>query len=311
MSKYLLRRLIQTIPTLLGISIVVFLSLRLIPGDPCRRIHGIKASAETIQNCRARLKLDDPIWQQYGSYLQQLSRGDLGVSYLYRKPAIALVAERLPVTGALALMSMVFAVMIALPLGILAAMKQGSWMDHGIRGLSTSSLAFPHFLIALGLMLVFSIHLRLFPISGYGDGLLEHIHHLTLPALTLALATAALLARGLRNSLLESLGKPYTTTAYGKGASRQRVFTRHAIPNALIPFVSLLGLNLVIIFGATVIVEQVFALPGLGSLMVSSIFNRDYEVVQSITLVFAVLVVMVNLLTDVSYAVVDPRIRYE
>jgi len=310
-GRFVFNRILQMIPIVFGISAIVFLSMRLVPGDICYRIHGIKVAPEVIENCRQQLSLDQPIYVQYYRYLEGLLAGNLGYSLIFRRPALELILERLPVTLYLAMFSMLLAVLISMPVGILAAVKRDSWVDHLIRGGTTLSLSLPHFVIALGLMLVFSIRLKLFPVSGYGRTPAEVLHHLFLPSLTLAVTVAVLLARGLRSSLIEILGEDYIRTARGKGVPRQLLFRRHSLPNALVSYVSLIGLNLVVLVGATVIVEQVFALPGLGSLMVTSIFNRDYEVVQSITLIFALLVVAINLITDLSYAYIDPRIRYE
>jgi peptide/nickel transport system permease protein len=310
MSKFILRRLLQLIPTVIGISIVVFLLLRLIPGDICRRLHGVKVSPEVIQQCRADLFLDKPVWFQYGKYVEKMLNGDFGESYLYRRPALELIQQRASVTLLLAFLSICFSVIISIPLGIISTLKKDSWLDHSIRGVSTATLAMPSFVIALLLMLIFSIRLDLFPISGYGDTFWEHIHHLILPAFTLAIAVSALLSRNLRASLLEVLGSDFIRASRSKGLTQRLVFINHAIPNVMVTYISLLALNLVYIIGSTVIVEQVFTMPGLGTLMITSIYNRDYEIVQSLTLIFAILVEIVNLGTDMIFPFIDPRIKY-
>ncbi|MDX1435491.1 MAG: ABC transporter permease [Anaerolineales bacterium] len=311
MTGYFGRRVLAFIPVLLGISILVFLLIRLIPGDPCRRIHGIKAPPEVIQECRQENHFDQPIYVQYVRFIEKLAGGDFGESYIFKRPALELIGQRLPVTLQLSALSIVLSVIISVPLGILAARSKDSPLDHGIRAVSTVALAMPAFVIAIGLMLVFSIRLGWFPVAGYGEGALDHLHHLFLPALTLAVTISVLLARNLRATLIEVMQSDYIRTARSKGLDSKRIFMRHAIPNSAITYISILGFNIVLLIGATVIVEQVFALPGLGSLMLTSISNRDYEVIQSIALIFALVAGVVNLGVDLAYPLIDPRVRYD
>jgi peptide/nickel transport system permease protein len=309
--NYLLRRLFQFLPTLLGITLIIFLVIRLVPGDICRQILGLKARPEAIELCRAQHYFDKPIWYQYIQYLNKLLHGDLGNSYLYRRSAFDLISEKLPVTLQLSGLSIFISILISVPLGILAAQKNESWLDYTLRGFSTTIISMPSFVIGLLLMLFLSLRLRLFPVSGYGDTFSSHLLHLFLPALTLAVTTSIILARNLRTNFLEILGQDYIRTARAKGLNHRIVFYKHVLRNALIPYISLLGLNLVWIIGGTVIVEQIFAIPGLGAYLLTSISYRDYEVVQSITLIFALLVMIINLLVDMLYPILDPRIQNE
>jgi peptide/nickel transport system permease protein len=313
LSNYLLRRLLQFIPVVLGITFVAFFLLRLIPGDPCRAIHGQFVPQEIIEQCRAEHGFQQPIWQQYLVYLSGFWTGDslAGQSLVYRRPAAEVLLERLPPTVFLVLYSSMLSVFIALPLGLGAALNPRTIVDRIIRGATATALTLPTFWLGLMLILTFSVKLRLFPASGYGVDLLGHLHHLFLPALTLAIANGALLARVLRRSLLDVLASPHVLTARAKGLPWRRALTHHVLRNGLISPITLLGLQLVWLIGGTVVVENVFALPGLGALLVQSILYRDYDLVQYATLLFALIVGGVSLLTDLAYPLLDPRVRYD
>jgi ABC-type dipeptide/oligopeptide/nickel transport system permease component len=310
-GKYILRRLVQLIPVLFGISLVVFFMIRLIPGDPAEVMLGERGTVEAREQIRRVLGLDRPIYEQYGLFLLRLAQGDLGDSFVLRKPAMPLILERFPRTLFLAIYGLVLSIVVALPLAMWSALKKDSLADQAIRGLVTITLAMPSFWIALLLILLFSVRLHIFPFAGYGENWLEHLLYLFLPALSIALASSAVLVRNLRAGILAVLQSDFVRTARAKGLPFGQVFTRHVLRNSLISTITLLGLHTAYAVGGAVIIETVFAIPGLGSFLLNSIFARDYPVVQAITLLFAVLVILVNLMTDVIYAFVDPRVRYD
>lgn len=307
--SFLGRRLLQLIPVALGITIVVFLMLRLIPGDPVRIMLGPRATPEGIASLERSLGLDKPLWQQYLYFVRNLVQGDLGRSLLYRQPVRDLVRERLPATLFLVVYSAALAVTITLPLAVLAARRKDRSVDQVIRGGTLLTLAMPSFWVGIIFMLFFSLKLDLFPVSGYGDTFLDRLYHLFLPALTIALSLSAILIRSLRSSIIDVARADFVDTARAKGLHERRIMAKHILRNALISTVTILGVNIGWLIGGTVVIEQIFAIPGLGQLMLSSISGRDYPMVQGITLVFAVLVVSVNILTDLTYAIIDPRVR--
>jgi peptide/nickel transport system permease protein len=306
------RRLLQLVPIALGVSILVFFLIHLVPGDPARTMLGTRATPQGIARLHEQWGLDESLPVQYQRFMERLVRGDLGSSLFYSVPAGRLVVERLPVTLWLVGLGTLLSVVIAVPLAALAAAKRDRPLDHVIRAVPLVGLGFPSFWIGLMLLLAFALNLgRLFPVGGYGEGPLGHLRSMFLPGLTVALAIAPILIRSLRASLLEVLESEYVTTARSKGLSERRVLVRHALRNAVISTVSVLGVNIGYLIGGTLVVEQVFALPGIGQLMINSIFQRDFPVVQAVTLVFAVLVVLVYLLTDIAHALLDPRVRFD
>jgi peptide/nickel transport system permease protein len=307
----LLRRFFQIAIVMVGITFVTFLLLRLIPGDPCRAIHGQLVPQEVIDRCRVEHGFDRPIWQQYLIYADNILHGDLGESLVYRRPALDVLWERVPVTVFLAVYSGLLSVIIALPLGLAAALHKGSLIDRLIRGTTATALTLPAFWIGWLLILAFSLQLHLFPASGYGETFLEHFHYLFLPALTLAIANGALLARVLRRSLLDVLAAPHVLAVQARGLPWRRVVIRHILRNGLISPATLLGLQLAGLLGGAVIVEKIFTVPGLGALLLESIANRDYALVQNATLFFALMVMAVSLLIDLAYPLLDPRVRHE
>jgi peptide/nickel transport system permease protein len=249
---------------------------------------------------------------QYGKFMGRLVHGDLGSSLFYGVGAGHLVLERLPVTLWLIGLGALFSVLIAVPLSVIAATHRDRVADHAVRVVPLVGLGFPAFWLGIMLLLVFGLHLgRLFPVGGYGEGLSGHLHSMFLPALTVALGISPILIRSLRAGLLEVLESDYVTTARSKGLSERRVLVRHALRNAAVSTVSVLGVNIGYLVGGTLVIEQVYALPGVGQLMINSIFQRDFPVVQAVTLVFSLLVVLVYLLTDVAHALLDPRVRFE
>ncbi|MDF2759663.1 MAG: binding-protein-dependent transport system inner rane component, partial [Thermomicrobiales bacterium] len=255
------------------------------------------------------LGLDKPIWEQYVYFMRNLSRGDLGISLLYRQPVRELVLERLPATLWLVVYSAVLAVMITVPLAILAARQKDRAVDQAIRGSTLLTLAMPSFWVGIIFMMFFSLRLGLFPVSGLGEGVRDRLYHLFLPSLTVALSLSAILIRSLRSSIIAVTLADFVETARAKGLTERRIMLKHILRNALISTITILGVNIGWLIGGTVVIENLFAIPGLGALMLSSISGRDYPMVQGITLVFAVLVVGVNILTDLTYAIIDPRVR--
>jgi len=311
MLVYVARRLIQLGPVLFGITLACFLLLRTLPGDPASLLLGARGGPEEIALLTQRLGLDQPLWRQYLMFLGDILSGSLGRSVVHQRPVIALVLERLPATLWLVGYATILAVLMTVPLAVLSAMRRGRPLDIAIRLGFTIVIAMPSFWLGLIFVILFAVWLPLFPTSGYGVGFLSRLHHTTLPAVVIALATASLTIRSLRSAILGVLGSDYVTTARAKGVSNGRLMRVHVLPNALISSISVLGAHTSWVIGGTVVVETVFALPGLGSLFVESIFSRDYPLIQGLTIVFAVLVVLINLATDLAYALADPRIRLE
>jgi peptide/nickel transport system permease protein len=310
-AAFLRKRLVQTIPVLLGIVLTVFLVVRLIPGDPARIMLGQRASEEKLAELRAELGLDQPIWQQFVTFVGNVAQGDLGNSLFYRRPVLEVIFERLPVTVSLVVLSVILSVAICLPLAVASAMRAGSVTDQTIRGLSTLSLAMPGFWLGLNLLILFAVVWPVFPLSGFGDGPADILWHLTLPAITITASLAPILIRTLRASLIEVMAAPHVQFARTKGLAEGRLVRRHVLRNGLMATVTILGVNIGWLMGGSVVVEQVFSLPGLGALIVNSISARDYPMIQGIALVFGLLVILINLITDLVYASLDPRVSYD
>jgi peptide/nickel transport system permease protein len=312
LGSYITRRLAHLVPTVAGVTILVFFLIHLVPGDPATTILGNQATTARVKLLRHAWGLDRPLPVQYGKFMGRLVHGDLGTSLFYNVGAGHLVWSRLPVTLWLIGFGTLLAVLIAVPLASLAASRRDKLTDHAVRTVPLVGLGFPPFWIGIVLLLVFALHLgRPFPVGGYGSGFPSHVHSMFLPSLTVALGIAPILIRSLRASLLEVFDSEYVTTARAKGISERRVLVRHALRNAIVSTVSVLGVNVGYLIGSTLVVEQVFAVPGVGQLMISSIFERDFPVVQAVTLVFAIMVVLTYLLTDVAHALLDPRVRFD
>ena len=312
LTSYVVRRLLQLVPIALGVTILVFFLIHLVPGDPARTILGNQATPERIALVRHDFGLDRPLLVQYERFMGRIVHGDLGSSLFYSVPAGPLVLQRLPVTLWLLGFGTLLSVLIAVPLAALAATKRNRWQDQLVRAVPLVGLGFPAFWLGIMLLLLFGLNLgRAFPVGGYGSGVLGHLHSMFLPGLTVALGIAPILIRSLRASLLEVLESDYIVTARSKGISERRVLLRHALRNAVISTVSVLGVNIGYLVGGTLVIEQVYGLPGIGQLMINSIFQRDFPVVQAVTLVFSVLVVLVYLATDVAHALLDPRVRFD
>jgi len=312
LGGYVLRRLLQLVPIALGVTILVFFLIHLVPGDPAATILGNQATPARVALLHHQWGLDRPIWVQYGKFMSRVVHGNLGDSLFYGVSAGHLVLQRLPVTLWLIGLGTLLSVLIAVPLAAVAATYRDRIPDHVVRAVPLIGLGFPPFWVGIVLLLVFGLHLgRAFPVGGYGNGFVGHLHSMFLPALTVAFGIAPILIRSLRASLLEVLESEYVTTARSKGLPESRVLVRHALRNAVISTVTVLGVNIGYLVGGTLVIEQVYALPGIGQLMINSIFQRDFPVVQAVTLVFSIMVVLVYLLSDVAHALLDPRVRFE
>ncbi|WOA50871.1 ABC transporter permease [Dickeya solani] len=307
--RFLLLRPLQMLPVLFGISLITFLLVRAIPGDPARLLLGIRSTPDAIARIRAQYGLDEPIWLQYFYFLRNLLRGEMGRSIVYKIDTLPLVASRVEPTLLLVLGSVLIALLLAVVLATLAVRYHGGLTDQIIRLVSTAGLGFPAFWLGIMLILLFSLRLGWFPVSGYGSNWAERLHHLFLPCLTVALALSAVLTRNLRVSLLAELKSDYVVAARARGQPERRIFWRHVVPNSLVPTLNLLAVNIGWLIGGTVVIESVFALPGMGQLLVRAIFSRDYMVVQGVVMLFAVATVTVNLLADLLTVALDPRIR--
>ena len=294
---------------LLGISIVSFGLIQLTPGDPARMILGNKASVEAVEAVRERMGLNEPVLQQYGNYMLNLVQGDLGESLRYQQPVSELIMQFLPVTGFLALYVIVLTVPLTILLGILAARNRGRWIDQLIRMTSVLGMTMPVFWLAMLMLRIFSVELGWFPVSGFGTGFVEHLHHLFLPAVSVSIYLIPVLVRNLRAALLEEMNADYVVASRSKGLPEGYIFRRHILKNASLPTLNLFGVLITWLIGGTVIVELVYAIPGLGTLMFNAILGRDYSVIQGLTLFYAFSTVIITLVTDMLSALIDLRIE--
>lgn len=306
MFRYVLKRLLLALPVLLGVSVVVFVAIRLIPGDPALLMAGQAATQEVVQQIRTSLGLDQPLPVQYLYFLRNVIRGDLGRSLFNGAPVVEELAQRFPRTVRLALASILVASLIGIPSGVFAATRRSSWADTLVMVVALAGVSVPVFWLGLNLILVFSVRLQWLPAFGY-----ETWRHLLLPSVTLGAASAAIVARMTRSAMLEVLSQEYVRTARAKGLGERVVVNRHALRNALIPVVTILGLQLGTLLSGAVLTETVFAWPGIGRLLVEAVLARDYPVIQGATLLIAATFVALNVLVDVLYGLLDPRIRYE
>jgi peptide/nickel transport system permease protein len=313
MLVFLLRRLLSTIPVLLIVSVLVFLLLRLTPGDPAAILAGDQATTEQIAQIRENLGLNRSIPEQYLIWLGHMVRGDLGQSFYYKTEVVTLIGQRIEPTMSLALITIVVAVLVAVPLGVLAAWRAGGWLDRALMGFSVLGFSVPVFVLAYLLIWLLSMRLGVLPVQGYqrfANGAGPWLYHLTLPAITLSVIYIALIARVTRASVLETLGEDYIRTARAKGLPEIKVLLRHALVNAAVPIVTVIGIGVALLIGGVVVTESVYAIPGLGRLTVDAVLARDFPTIQGIILFFSFIYVMVNLLVDLSYVFFDPRIRY-
>ena len=307
MFKYIIRRVMLALVTLVAISMVIFWLLRVLPGDPALMLAGEIATQEEIDTIRARYNFDKPIPVQYYYFLQDIVHGDLGDSLKSSEPVVDEIAARFPATLQLAVISIILAAGIGIPLGVLAAIKRYTWVDSFISVSTLFGVASPVYATGLLLMLVFAVKLHLLPAAGRGDNWQSAI----LPSITLASFSMALIARMTRASVMEVISEDYVRTARAKGQTNLIVITRHVLRNALIPVVTVVGLQFGSLLGGAILTETIFAWPGLGQILVSSMYSRDYPMVQGLVLLFAALVILVNLVVDILYIVIDPRIRYD
>ena len=313
MIHYILRRLLQTVPVLFGVSLLVFAIMHVVPGDPVRLIAGPDAPESVIARVRAELGLERPLYVQYVSFLSRALHGDLGRSLRSRSPVAGEILSRFPATLELTTVSMVMAVLVGIPLGLIAAVRRSSWVDYLAMGTSLATLSMPIFWVAIVAIWLFSLHLGWLPVSGRAGPVWhwEGLRHVLLPAATLATTSVAIISRLTRSGMLDVLGREYVTTARAKGVPPSSVVGNHALANALIPVVTVVGLQYGFLLGGAVVTETIFAWPGVGRLAITAILQRDYPVVQGCVLLVAVVFVLVNLLVDLLYGWLDPRIRYE
>ena len=313
MYKFLARRLLATIPVLAIVAVLVFLMLRLTPGDPAAILAGDAANTDQIARIREGLGLDRPLIVQFGIWAKSILSGDLGESFYFKMKVTALIGQRLEATVSLAVLTIIVAVSTAVPLGVLAAWRFGGWFDRMLMGFSVMGFSVPVFVLAYILIWIVSLKLGWLPVQGYkpiGEGFWPFLKHLILPAITLSVIYIALIARVTRASVLEALGEDYIRTARAKGLPESRVLIRHALANAAVPIVTVIGIGIALLIGGVVVTESVYAIPGLGRLTVDAVLARDFPTIQGVILFFSVVYVMINLLVDLSYVFFDPRIRY-
>ncbi|HZF84676.1 MAG TPA: ABC transporter permease [Burkholderiaceae bacterium] len=313
MLAFLLRRIVATLPVLVVVALIVFLMTRLAPGDPAAAIVGDNATTENLAKVRANLGLTDPLPVQFARWSGQLLQGNLGESFFMKKPVAELIGQRIEPTLALAGVTLVLTLLIAIPLGVLAAWRHGGWLDRALMSFSALGFSIPVFVIGYLLIWLFALQLQWLPVQGYNriaDGFWPWLRNLVMPSVALSVIYVALIARVTRAAVAEAMTEDYIRTARAKGISEARVLMRHALANAAVPIVTVIGIGIALLIGGVVVTESVFAIPGLGSLTVDAVLSRDFPLIQGITLFFSVIYVLVNLLVDLSYLAFDPRIRY-
>ncbi|MEM7023323.1 MAG: ABC transporter permease [Pseudomonadota bacterium] len=313
MIAFVCRRVLATIPVLAMVAIFVFLMLRLTPGDPAAIIAGDNATATQIAEIRERLGLAEPILKQFVIWVGDLLCGDLGESFFFKAQVSELIGQRVGPTLALATVTIIITVVIAVPLGVLAAYKHGSWIDRLVMAFSVIGFSVPVFVLGYVLIYLLAMEIKLFPVQGYrsiADGFWPFLHRLILPSLTLSVIYIALIARITRASVLDVLGEDYIRTAYAKGLTNRVVLMRHALRNAAVPIITVIGIGVALLIGGVVVTESVYNIPGLGRLTVDAVLGRDYPTIQAVILLFSFVYVLINLLIDLSYSLLDPRIRY-
>ncbi len=313
MFAYIIRRILATIPVMAVVAIFVFALLYLSPGDPAAIIAGDTATVDDIARIRAHLGLDRPVYIQFGTWVWRLLHGDLGISIFTNLPVAKLIEQRLEPTAALSLATLFVSVVVAIPMGVLAAWRAGSWIDRVVMVFAVLGFSVPVFVLAYILIYVFAIWADVLPVQGYvsiTQGVRPFLSHIILPSIALGMIFAALIARITRASMLDVLAQDYIRTAQAKGLSSGQGLVGHALKNAAVPIVTIIGIGVALLIGGVVVTETVFAIPGLGRLTVDAILRRDYPIIQGIILIFSAAYVLVNLLVDLSYTLLDPRIRY-
>jgi peptide/nickel transport system permease protein len=308
-AAYLLRRVAQAVPVLIGITLAAFVIIHLVPGDPAKILLGARATPSAVAILHKQLGLNKSLPVQYLNFVTGAITLNFHESITQKTAVGSLLSERIPVTIFLLLYSVVIAILVAIPLAVVSALRRNRAADHAIRLFSMVTFAMPSFLLGLLLILIFGLNLHLLPTSGYGEGFLGHLRGLSLPAITVGLYLAPILLRTLRVGIIETLGTEFVEAATARGLSRTRIVLKHVLRNSMVSTLTVLGLNIGFLLSGLVIIENVFALPGLGSELVSSIVTRDYPTIQALTLVFGVSVVAINLVTDLLYAALDPRVR--
>ena len=313
MLDFIARRLVAIIPVLAVVAVFVFLMLRLTPGDPAAVIAGDNATSDQIADIREKLGLNLPIWQQFGIWLGNMLQGNFGESFFFKKTVAELIAQRLEPTLALSVCTLILAVTTAVPLGVIAAYRQGTILDRVVMGFSVLGFSVPSFVIGYCLIYIFAIDLGWLPVQGYtriGTDFGAFVERMILPSVTLGIIYVALIARITRASVLEVLNEDYIRTARAKGLTNRVVLMRHALRNAAVPILTVIGVGVALLIGGAVVTESVFGLPGLGRLTVEAVLSRDFPTIQAVILLFSVVYVLINLLIDISYTIFDPRIRY-
>jgi peptide/nickel transport system permease protein len=313
MLLLILRRVLATIPVMAVVAVVVFLMLRLTPGDPAAVLAGDNATLEQIERIRTNLGLDRPIYEQFATWILRLASGDLGTSIFTQLPVTTLIGQRVEPTLMLTLSTVTLSVLIAVPLGVLAAWKAGSWVDRLIMVVAVVTFSFPVFVLGYLLIYQFGLNLRWLPTQGYRspfEDFWSFVQHMILPTVALSSIYIALITRITRASVLETLSEDYIRTARAKGQTESKVLFRHALKNAAVPIVTIIGIGIALVIGGAVVTETVFNLPGLGRLVVDAILRRDYPIIQGLILVFSFVYILINLLIDIAYTLLDPRIRY-
>lgn len=313
MFAYIVRRILMTVPVMTLVAIIVFMLLHLSPGDPAAIMAGDNATIDQIAAIRAKLGFDQPLWKQFALWCFALIQGDLGNSLFWGDPVIVLIGQRAEPTISLALTTISFAVVVAVTLGVVAAANPGTWIDRSVMGFAVMGFSLPVFVVGYILIFVFAIDLRWLPVQGYtriSEGIGPWLHNLVLPSLALGMAYVALIARIARAAMLEVLSEDYIRTGKAKGVAARPLLLRHALKNAAVPIVTVIGIGVALLIGGVVITETVFNIPGVGRLVVDAISRRDYPIVQGVIMIFAGIYVLVNLLVDLSYTLFDPRIRY-
>lgn len=307
--NYVTKRILQMIPVFIVVTLLVFLLMRFIPGDPAMVMLGEKATPQSLAALREKMGIDQPLVYQFFSFIKNLFHFDLGTSIQFQTPVTTLIQEKLSVTIALTLLSTVFSFLISFVLGYAAGIKNNGWADHVIRGIALLGLSTPAFWIGLVLLSFFSIRLGWFPVAGWGDTPAEHFQGLVLPAITQAIGVSAVLIRNLRNNVVDIKDSNYVDFARSKGLAKSQIRMNHIVRNAMIPTTTLLSLKIITMLSGSVVIETVFNLPGVGALLVNGIYARDYPVIQGVVLVFVLLVMAINLLTDILYSILDPRVK--
>jgi peptide/nickel transport system permease protein len=306
--RFIPGRLIQSIPVAIGVTVIVFFMARLLPGNPALALLGQHATKASVAALSKQLGLDQPLWQQYLIFLGRLFQGNLGTSITYQMPVTQELSQAIPVTLSLLGLALLLSLIISIPLAALAAFRPGGARDLGVRGFTLLGQGMPQFWLGIMLILLLAVGLRAFPVGGYGETAGDHFYYLFLPALTLGITMCPTIIRSLRSSMINVLESEYVGTAKSKGSYGAALFRGHVLRNAAIPTVSVIGVNLGFLVGGSLVIEKVFALPGLGSMMINAIFTRDFPTIQGVTLFVAFFVVVVGILTDVIYTILDPRV---